>query len=593
MKKIFVTIAKICTVVFGMLFLVLSTGEKIMLENVTMMNNTFKQSSQVIVEKGFAFMCHTNRRDLAKADVPTLYNNLIEKYNNVDVESSALQTISGNYGYMCCGFIDNYLYTIKEDNGGWFLFRTSKNDLSNPVWEKINNENLIYAIGGNSFFVGKNNIVIINATVVNSEWGYLVKIFDTNGNKKYENFFVTTGNNRYFSVSLVEEENKSYFYLSYEINSYQYELSRFEDTANINIEHIAYTNKVVSQISKINDIYFCLYDTGDDRSFRKTLDWNTLTYLTSSGSSYAIIGNTIRTTKSNQSAHISYDLGENWETINWSGANYYKFHKFNNIDKYLCVSQDGSYNFFVTEDLINFDFFNFGTAYSDTLSFTDDNNSFVCMGGDYILFYSGIVKKEYTDTYKINGNTVTVKYYKYQDFKICISDNGGTNDTNLETVFNYLGYLNYWLLDIINETIAIQRDKNTYAVMYVGDNFIDDTDNLATNDYAGVVLKNQRTNNIFITPETLSSLQDGNSSTVYQTTKPTVIIFGISSNKSDWYAELQVSHDNDTFIKIARYGVGNGDPSSSAILSVTLGTGVYWKLLTNANPYMLKYGELK
>lgn len=51
MKKVFVTIAKICTVIFGMFFLALSTGEKIMLENVTMMNNTFKQSSQVIVDK--------------------------------------------------------------------------------------------------------------------------------------------------------------------------------------------------------------------------------------------------------------------------------------------------------------------------------------------------------------------------------------------------------------------------------------------------------------------------------------------------------------------------------------------------------------
>lgn len=107
------------------------------------------------------------------------------------------------------------------------------------------------------------------------------------------------------------------------------------------------------------------------------------------------------------------------------------------------------------------------------------------------------------------------------------------------------------------------------------------------------VNQNQLPNNIFITPETLSNLQDGTKSTVYQTTKPTVIIFGISSNKSDWYAELQVSHDNNTFVKIARYGVDNGDPSSSAILSVTLGAGVYWKLLTTANPYMLKYGELK
>lgn len=105
--------------------------------------------------------------------------------------------------------------------------------------------------------------------------------------------------------------------------------------------------------------------------------------------------------------------------------------------------------------------------------------------------------------------------------------------------------------------------------------------------------QNQLPLNTFITPQTLSNLQDGTKNTVYQTTKPTLIVFGISENASDWYAELQISHDNNTFVKIARYGVGNGDPSSSAILSVTLGTGVYWKLLTSRSVYMLKYGELK
>jgi len=51
MKKTFISITKICAVTFGCLFMVLAATQKIMLENETMVNSLFKQTSQIIVEK--------------------------------------------------------------------------------------------------------------------------------------------------------------------------------------------------------------------------------------------------------------------------------------------------------------------------------------------------------------------------------------------------------------------------------------------------------------------------------------------------------------------------------------------------------------
>lgn len=78
-------------------------------------------------------------------------------------------------------------------------------------------------------------------------------------------------------------------------------------------------------------------------------------------------------------------------------------------------------------------------------------------------------KVVYTDT--ING--IDIKYYKNGDWKICTPDIAVGNDDNLQSVYEFLGYLNYWWIDEENEQITLQRDNRLWTMMYVGDDYED------------------------------------------------------------------------------------------------------------------------
>ena len=164
----------------------------------------------------------------------------------------------------------------------------------------------------------------------------------------------------------------------------------------------------------------------------------------------------------------------------------------------------------------------------------------------------------------------------------------------------------YWLLNTTNETVCVQRDFHTFAVMYVGDNFIDDLEDLSTDDYTGLAFYGEvleyvdnKINQLppivpsLISVDTISHLQDGTKNTVYQTSKPTLIVAGKTSNASDWYLEIQLSADGTNFVTVARYGVSNGDPGSSSIIPIVIGSGVYWKVVTSLNTGYIKYGAIE
>ena len=109
---------------------------------------------------------------------------------------------------------------------------------------------------------------------------------------------------------------------------------------------------------------------------------------------------------------------------------------------------------------------------NNDIYFTDTNGNYANYGG-YTLYFSDpiAVKTIYTDT--ING--IDIKYYKSGDWKICTPDIAVGNDDNLQDVFEYLGYLNYWWIDTTNEQITLQRNSNMWTMMYVGDDYEDDS----------------------------------------------------------------------------------------------------------------------
>lgn len=86
--------------------------------------------------------------------------------------------------------------------------------------------------------------------------------------------------------------------------------------------------------------------------------------------------------------------------------------------------------------------------------------------------YNSLSAKIYTKNLVINGSIISVNYHKYEDINICIKDNG-TNDTNLDLMYACLGYANFFVIDTINETLALPRSSNLWTFMYVGDNYVD------------------------------------------------------------------------------------------------------------------------
>ena len=114
----------------------------------------------------------------------------------------------------------------------------------------------------------------------------------------------------------------------------------------------------------------------------------------------------------------------------------------------------------------------------------------------YNFFGSSLIPKAYTDNYTINGSTVNIQYYKNEDWKICIAGENGTDDINLDKVFNYLGYLNYWRLDRNGQTVTLPRNSNLYTQMYVGDDYEDSDNNLISGSYIAYQTKTLKFTNL-------------------------------------------------------------------------------------------------
>lgn len=556
-----------------------------------------KLMSQAIAEKGFAFMCHTTKRSLTKANVPTLYNDIKYKYEHCNTEFiSSSSTPTTSNGVWFCSTTNKYYWC---NNG--HIYSSENIDLSNPT--DLGDFGIEYNGG---IYIGKNINLAYNGSygansinVYNKNWELIKTInnvtkFQTENVRIVDGYFVfwfSAGNECYI-MTVTDDSNADYL-ISDNVNN-QSMVSKLLKCSDIYNNHIYFVTETASgwiSFLKLNieNLYvveeFGLYtdfgrpaNNSGRLSITPVVIYNDEFYIANNNKVY----------KSSNT-----DL-TNWSEVTTLSTNtqFLDIVKHNDI---FYIATNGY--IYTTNNFVNFSQLTSFTP--DTYGFNkffnfyvDNNNILLSTGGNALYVYGGSVKKIYTDTYTINGNTVTINYYKYNDFKICLADNG-TNDTNLETVYNYLSYLNYWLIDISNETICIQRDKNTYSVMFVGDNFIDDLEDLPTNDYSSVVLKNQLSNIALISVDTINNLQDGTKNTVYHSSKPTLIVAGRTANSSDWYLEIQLSANGTDFITVARYGVSNGDPASSAIIPIVIGSGVYWKVTTSLTTGYIKYGAIE
>lgn len=480
-------------------------------------NNLYdiKLLSQAIADKGFACMSHTTRQDLNKADVPTLYNDILDKYNNV--EKGELPWTQG-VGYN--GNIDSH-------NGNVYCFNS--NDRRIEISNNPQNTNFTtFKQFNNGFTISgcfTNFMIIINSSGI-------VAVSYENGD--YTTITYTTTNGPYTKDIYLKE-----------IGDYIYVIDE-DDNKILRIPNVPFSQITANSIEEVIDCSSFNSGTISDMIYDST---NSMWYLTS-----VVNRNAGYCHKTTDLGNIdSYTL-KIWQTDDWSRARYkLRITQYNNriclftswatdqqhidrqriwcTDDYFATVSYTDYNSGLDSDESNYickdnivyisggcyyydswgnyrsypelDLVNVATLTATVETFGYYRNDGENVGGatrivfsDNDLFYigykdkttsvvaihySGLAPITYTDTYQINGSSVAINYYKFNDWKICIPD--VSNDTNLDTVYNFLGYLNYWRLDttVGAETVSIPRDKRLWSMMFVGDNFQDD--NLPTGNY--------------------------------------------------------------------------------------------------------------
>lgn len=487
--------------------------------------------SQAIINKGWACLSHTTRKDLNKAIVPTVYNDIVDKLNNVDETiSSFIQKESLSAGSCVC-----------YSNGKWFVSHHNKTYYTTNLNVALTSLNEPYNVYGS--FISGNNIVAYHISTESND--YIRIINSSNLNTKTISYNSIMDNvNRTFIINgyiyiVSKTSNKLYRIVDDYNNATSFELVKtfdfyIYDIYEFNNEFYVITNdnNYIKKSSTIDGNYENVYrDSNDGSSIQNgamiCVDENFICWAC--GNNYPI-----KYTRNNFSSvtesSYSYNNPTSSLPVIWKGLLFYQEYDYEDEVTYLHSIKISTMSSHVKYSNIT----NMGG-----IGF---NNKQLAVTSDTYLFYRGVSPTVYTDKYEINGATVSINYNMNGSFKICVSD-GGTNDSNLETVYNYLGYYEYFLLDTINKKISLPRNSNLWTYMYISDNY-QDSDlptgtfiNIKTipeeiiNSNASITLsikanKYYKFTNSAITDITFSSCEDSNIETIIKfstgTTEPSL-----------------------------------------------------------------------
>ena len=456
-----------------------------------------KVMSQLIAEKGWAFQCKSTRQDLAKADVPTLYQDIKDKYDNVPETFNFTKDYSNG----------KKLYDKTDGRVYWFSWDTinySTNlDLSNPqtitVTEASYKDDILL---GNNINIVYDKSSVYQKTVFyvyDKSWNY-IKTLTFNG----RNFkLLRTTENGFICVQYVNDEYGRVFQvlkINDNANADYIETENLYDETNsfnpLSIAEKNYDNKIyITGRTKMNqgigDVFTLELNATDftDYNFYRSND-----NILFDGGYITAISSLV---KKDNTFYVAYNakICSSTDLTNWTlvytldGNNY----SMVDTDAYYLALDSGK--IVKTTDFTNYETLTTFTTSSYTFySFYASNEVIVLSMTSSCYIYGQAQKTMSTDTYVINGSSVAINYYTKDGFKICIAD--GTNDTNLASVYSYMGYYNYYRLNTTNETISLPRNSNLYSVMYVGDNYQDTLDNLPNGEYIPYQTKIKKFSNI-------------------------------------------------------------------------------------------------
>ena len=146
-----------------------------------------KTMAEAIVEKGWACLSHNTRKDIAKSDIPTMYNNIFNKFINADKGLD----VEIDYDNASITY-DKKTQTTVWKNSGQDIYVSDNLDLSNPqsiTLTELYNDNQDVSV----IICGENINVVFGhfdnkCYIYDKEWNFIKK-YDFNAYGDYMRFY--------------------------------------------------------------------------------------------------------------------------------------------------------------------------------------------------------------------------------------------------------------------------------------------------------------------------------------------------------------------------------------------------------------------
>lgn len=189
--------------------------------------------------------------------------------------------------------------------------------------------------------------------------------------------------------------------------------------------------------------------------------------------------------------------------------------------------------------------------------------------------------KEFTDTFVISGNTVTIDYAKAQDGTKIVTE--FSQITPMQTIGNYLGYSNYFFLSQATgyEGVTLPYNSNLWTYMYVGDEYVET--NIPTGNATRLL---PQAENINVTGATPTITISANKTYSFDTaiTSLTISDVEISALESVLYFTTGAGTIQFTAPNTVRWGGGNEQPQLEP-------NTVYWIAIRNGLAEIDNFGS--
>lgn len=412
-----------------------------------------KTMAQAVADKGWA--CISNQKILTKGNNPTIYNRIKEMYDNIPEVASSLtqgysKSFSNGASYTDICKFNGYYYALNLSEiykstdlastttpttisvGYSLSFACGENVLlllgTNGTMYKINSDDTITALIGQTSII--NNHVKLNYRVYD---GY-VYIF------AYNESFANTG-----------------------------KVYKVQDSASATTLELACTFAYnIYDAVKVGQTYYLLasngvYSTTDINDTTKyTLLWN---QSFDGGNIFYHNGRFVICPMYLWGSGICYYSDDNFATTPTSTEDTIA------PNGQICSCSNGGTIYAYANGTIKsieietMTFSSYATLNVVSMRYLD--GSFMAVTDSYV-YYAGQQKQSYTDTYYINGSSITQTYFLDAETQTKIV----TDVSNRTTICNYLGYYPYFYLNI-DTSVTLPQNNNLWTYMFVGDNYID------------------------------------------------------------------------------------------------------------------------